>query len=143
MPNESTYLATGLSQIQTNKLLLKELEPNIEELVYNTKRYNEAVCLVLFYTEEDISAIIQECIRKTDIPKIIHIGDAYFNFIFLPFSSETEGYTFIKHVEYKKLHNIEHYYYYEKIRETDFSNEFNFINTFLFSIKEQKEEHLA
>ncbi len=143
MSETQSYLQTHLSQIETNILLVKKLEPTIKDLTYNTKRYNEPVCLVLFYAEEDISNAIKKCMRQTDILHAIKIGDSYFHFVFLLFSTQEQSYTFVKHVEHEKLQNTPHYYYYEQLKATDYTNEFNFINSYLFNIKEQKEQHQA
>ena len=48
--NKNFFLKTGLSQIDTTKKLIEDLQKPIEELLYNIKRYKVPVSLVLFLT---------------------------------------------------------------------------------------------
>jgi len=136
--NSDIFLATGLSQVETVKRLVDGIKPVLEYITYNIKRYSTPVSLVLFYTEEDVSESIKKTMRVTDVLIDIKIGSSYFNFVLLPFTESIDSYSFIKHEEYKRLSNIEHYYYFERL-EPQVHNYFNFINSFLFKILEKKE----
>jgi len=136
MSNQDTYLNTGLSQIETTKIIIDKIEYAVEYLTYNIRRYKIPVSLVLFYSEVDISRPIDETKRLTDVLIDIKIGDSHFNFILLPFTDETESYSFVKHVEKNKLNHIKHYYYYEML-EPQVYNYFNFVNSYLFHIIEK------
>jgi len=138
MSKSDIFLNTGLSQIETVKILVEKIEPALEYLTYNIRRYKIPVSLVLFYTEEDISESIKDTMRLTDVLIDIKIGKAYFSFVLLPFTESIDSYSFIKHEEYKKLSYIEHYYNFERL-EPQIYNYFNFINSFLFKILEKKE----
>ncbi len=139
MSNEkNTFLGTGLSQIETARILSDKMKPALDYITYNVERYKTPVSLVLFYTEKDISKSIKENKRLTDALLYFKIGNSYFNFVILPFTEEIDSYNFIKHEEYKDLNFIEHYYYFE-ILEPKIYNYFNFINSFLFKILEKKE----
>ncbi|MCF6309541.1 MAG: hypothetical protein L3J19_03570 [Sulfurimonas sp.] len=133
------FLKTGLSQISTVNLLLESLKPSMDYLTYNIKRYKVPVTLILFYTEEDVSSLIHECMRLTDALDLIKIGESYFNFIYLPFTDEIDGYSFIKHVEHNKLQDIKNYYHFEKLEDAIY-NHYNFINSYLFEIDEKSKE---
>jgi hypothetical protein len=135
------FLKTGLSQVTVTNILIEKLKSLMEYLTYNVKRYNVPVTLVLFYTEEDISQQLKESIRLTDVLETIQVGSSYFHFIFLPFTDEIDSYTFVKHVEYVRLSNIEHTYYYEKLQPVIYNN-FNFINNYLFEIAQKKESSI-
>ena len=138
MSKSDIFLNTGLSQIETVKILVEKIEPALEYLTYNIRRYKIPVSLVLFYTEEDISESIKDTMRLTDVLIDIKIGKAYFSFVLLPFTESIDSYSFIKHEEYKKLSYIEHYYNFERL-EPQIYNYFNFVNSFLFKILEKKE----
>lgn len=135
--SKKLFLNTGLTQIETAHLLVENLEPSIEYLTYNIRRYNTPVSLVLFYTQEDISEQIKDSIRLTDILKTVKIGDSYFSFVFLLFAEEEDSYTFIKHVEKTKLGNINSYFYFEQLEPTVY-NYYNFINSYLFDIEKKE-----
>lgn len=135
---KNIFLSTGLTQIETAKILADEMKPSLEYITYNVKRYKTPVSLVLFYTEEDISKSIRANKRLTDALLDFKIGDSYFNFVILPFTEEIDSYNFIKHEEYKDLDFIEHYYYFE-ILEPSIYNYVDFINSFLLKILEKKE----
>lgn len=136
MSSEGTFLNTGLSQIETTKIIIDKLEYAVEYLTYNIRRYRVPVSLVLFYSEVDISEPIKETKRLTDVLIDIKIGDSHFNFILLPFTEETESYSFVKHVEEAKLSHIKHYFYYEMLNPQIY-NYFNFVNSYLFEINEK------
>jgi hypothetical protein len=135
--SNSIFLNTGLTQIQTAQLLVENLESHIQHLTYNIRRYHIPVSLVLFYTREDISQQINESIRLTDISKSIKIGDSYFNFVFLLFAEKTDSYTFVKHIEKTKLHNINSFFHFEQLEPTVY-NCYNFLNSFLFEIEKKE-----
>ena len=139
MQDGSTFLKTGISQIETTKILIDKIEDAVEYLTYNIRRYKIPVSLVLFYTEEDISKSIIDTKRLTDVLIDVKIGDSYFNFILLPFTEEVESYSFVRHEEYNKLSKIENYYHYEML-EPKIYNYFNFVNSYIFRIVEKKEE---
>ncbi|WP_372999272.1 hypothetical protein [Sulfurimonas sp.] len=134
------FMQTGKSQISTTNMLIEKLKPSIEYLTYNIKRYNVPITLVLFYSEEDISDKLHDSVRLTDVIDSIKIGDSYFNFVFLIFTDEEDSYAFVKHVEYNKLSNIDHFYYYETL-QPEIYNYYNFINTYLFEIDEKKKNN--
>ena len=137
------FLKTGLSQIDTTKKLIENLQKPIEELLYNIKRYKIPVSLVLFYTEEDISQALDKHIRLTDVLRTIKIGDSYFNFVFLPFTEVENSYSFLKETERKLLQNTEYLFHIEEV-EPAVNNFYNFINSFLFEILErEKEKHIG
>ena len=141
LENHALFLSTKLSQIEVTNILTEKLQPSIEYLTYNVKRYSVPVTLVLFYTTQDVSQLLKESTRLTDVINTIHIGDSYFNFVFLPFTDEVDSYTFIKHVESSRLINIKHTYYYEKLPPVVY-NHFNFINNYLFEISSKHEAPL-
>ena len=61
MSNEkNTFLGTGLSQIETARILANKMKPALDYITYNVERYKTPVSLVLFYTEKDISKSIKE-----------------------------------------------------------------------------------
>ena len=134
------FMKTGKSQISTTNMLVERLKPSIEYLTYNIKRYNVPVTLVLFYSEEDILDKLDDSMRLTDVIDSIKIGDSYFNFVFLIFTDEEDSYAFVKHVEYNKLSNVDHFHYYE-ILPPEVYNYYNFINTYLFEIDEKKKNN--
>ncbi len=138
LKSNKLFLTTGLSQIETVKVLVDKIKPSLEFLTYNIRRYKIPVTMVMFYTEVDISKSIEETMRLTDVLKTVKIGKAYFSFVLLPFTQAIDSYTFIKHEENNKLNNIEHYYHFERL-EPQIYNYFNFINSFLFKVIEKKE----
>jgi len=79
---QTKFLNTNLTQVQTVKKLVEKLQSSIEELLYNVKRYNVPVSIVLFHTTKDISTDLDKHKRLTDILDVIKLGDSYFNFIF-------------------------------------------------------------
>lgn len=138
--NKRLFLKTGLSQIDVAKTIVEKLEPSIEYLTYNIRRYNAPVTLVMFYSEEDISDKLKSNVRLTDVIISIKIGDSYFNSVFLIFTEEEDAYAFVKNVEYSKLGNIDNFYYYETLQPKVY-NYYNFINTYLFEIDEKKKNN--
>lgn len=134
---EGKFLKTGLSQVKTNEILVEKLQSSIEFFTYNIRRYHVDVSLVLLYTEEDVNAKIQSCMRLTDIIDTVKIGESYFNFIFLPFTNEQESYDFIKKVEINKLQSIKSFFYFRHLTPTT-CDYFNFINSYLFEIKKEE-----
>ncbi|MCD4667006.1 MAG: hypothetical protein K8R44_00125 [Sulfurimonas sp.] len=138
MSKEKIYLNTNLHQIDVVKVLVEEVEPCVEYLTYNIRRYKVPVVLVLFYSEEDISQSIKETMRLTDVITVKKIANSYFNFIYLPFTETVEAYEFIKHVEKKNLNNPDFIYHFEQLAPT-VHNYYNFINSYLFNILERKE----
>ena len=135
--DENLFFKTGLSHIDVTKVLVEKLEPSIEYLTYNIRRYNIPVSLVLFCTREDISEEITQSMRLTDVLVPIKIGDSHFSFVFLPFTDEIDSYTFIKHVEKNKLSNIRSYFYFKHLPPT-VHNYFNFLNSYLFEIEKKE-----
>lgn len=133
------FLSTNLSQIETVKILVEKLQPSLDYLTYNIKRYKVPVVMIVFHTQKDISKELEQSKRLTDIAITIQIGESYFNFVFLPFTELIESYNFIKHVEYKKLSNTENYYHHEML-PSEINNYFNFINSYLFIIAEKREK---
>lgn len=138
--NTRLFLKTGLSQIDVAKTIVEKLEPSIEYLTYNIRRYNAPVTLVMFYSEEDISDKLKSNVRLTDVIISIKIGDSYFNSVFLIFTEEEDAYAFVKNVEYSKLGNVDNFYYYETLQPKVY-NYYNFINTYLFEIDEKKKNN--
>lgn len=137
-PNK-LYLNTGMSQIDTTKLLLKELDHSVEYITYNIKRYHVPVTLILIYSEEDISKSLKKHMRLTDALKVIKIGHSYFNFIFLPFTEVEDSYSFLKNEEHHELSKVEHYCYFDSL-PAEVHNCYNFINSYLFKILEEKDK---
>ncbi|MDA3908451.1 MAG: hypothetical protein PF437_05140 [Sulfurimonas sp.] len=135
--NIKLFLKTGMSHIEVAQTLVEKLQPSIEYLTYNLRRYKVPVSLVLFYTQEDISQKITDTMRLTDILTSIKIGDSYFNFVFLPFTDEIDSYTFVKHVEKTLLKNIDSFFHFERLDPT-IHNYFNFINSYLFEIEKEE-----
>ena len=135
------FFNTGMSQIETTKFLVEELESSIEYLTYNIERYKTPVVMVLIYSEEDISDSLNRHMRLTDALKVVKINQAYFNFIFLPFTEAGDSYPFILHEEHYKLGHIEHYFYFDVLPQKIY-NYYNLINSYLFKILEEKEEML-
>ncbi|MCW8894848.1 MAG: hypothetical protein OQK48_03305 [Sulfurimonas sp.] len=133
------FLKTGLTQRLTVTALLEKLKPSLDYLTYNVKRYKVPVALVLFYTEEDVSKHLRECMRLTDALLSVKIGDSYFNFIYLPFTEEANAYSFIKHIERNKLQDIKNLYYFENLKNAIY-NHYNFINSYLFEIAQNDKE---
>ena len=136
MSNQDVYLDTGLTQIETVKILVDKIKPSVEYLTYNIKRYKVPVALVLFYTTEDISESIEETMRLTDVLVTTKLGDAHFSFVLLPFTESIDSYSFIKHEIRRKLGNVENYYHFEELKP-EVHNYFNFVNSYLFEIKER------
>jgi len=135
MSQKDIFLKTGLTQIETVKVISDKIKPTLEFITYNIKRYKIPVTLVLIYTQEDVSKFIKNTDRLTDVLVEIKIGRSYFNFVILPFTEEVQSYNFIKHVEKNKLNNISHAYYYEELKP-QIHNYYNFINNYLFQIQE-------
>ena len=133
------YLNTGISQIETTKLLVEELESPLEYLTYNIKRYKAPVVMLLIYTDEDISDSLNVHMRLTDALKVIKVNRAYFNFVFLPFTDLEDSHAFILNEEHYKLGKVAHYCYYDVLPPHVY-NYFNLINSYLFKIIEDKEE---
>ena len=133
------YLETGMSQIETTKLLIEAVESSIEYLTYNIERYHTPVTMLLIYTSEDISDSLNRHMRLTDALKVVKINQAYFNFAFLPFTDLKDGHSFLLHEERYKLGKVKHYSYYEVLPPKVY-NYFNLINSYLFKITEDKEE---
>lgn len=133
------FLNTNLSQVETVKILVEKLQPSLEYLTYNIKRYHVPVVMIVFHTQKDISQELKQSKRLTDIAITIQIGESYFNFVFLPFTELIESYNFIKHVEYNKLASTENYYHHEML-PSEINNHFNFINSYLFIIAEKREK---
>ncbi|WP_373034536.1 hypothetical protein [Sulfurimonas sp.] len=131
------FLHTGLSQIETAQFLVERLQPPIEYLTYNIRRYHVPISLVLFYTQEDISKQIKKNMRLTDVLKTIKIGGSYFSFVFLLFAEEVDSYTFIKHVEKTDLTNINSFFHFEQLKPT-VHNYYNFINSYLFELENKE-----
>lgn len=139
--SKELYLNTGLSQIDTTKALVKELNHAVEYVTYNIKRYNVPVALVLIYSEDDISQVLKKYMRLTDALRVIKIGDSYFNFIFLPFTEVEESYSFLKNEEHHELSKVEHFSYFDAL-PTEVYNCYNLINSYLFKILEEKDKAL-
>jgi len=135
------YLDTGMSQIETTKLLVNELESSVEYLTYNIERYNAPVVMLLIYTNEDISDALNRHMRLTDALKMIKINQSYFNFVFLPFTELEDSHSFILNEEHYKLGSVEHYCYYD-ILPPKVYNYYNLINTYLFNIIEEKDKRI-
>lgn len=133
------FFKTGTTQRLTVNALLEKLKPSLDYLTYNVKRYKVPVALVLFYTEEDVSKQLRECMRLTDALLSVKIGESYFNFIYLPFTEENSAYSFIKHIERNKLQNIKNLYYFENLKNAIY-NHYNFINSYLFEIAQNDKE---
>lgn len=133
------FLNTNLSQVETVKILVEKLQPSLEYLTYNIKRYKVPVVMIVFHTQKDISQELEQSKRLTDIAMTIQIGESYFNFVFLPFTELVESYNFIRHVEYNKLSNTQNYYHHEML-PSEINNYFNFINSYLFIIAEKREK---
>lgn len=140
MYENKTFLDTGLTQVETVKILSDKMKYPIEYLTYNIRRYKVPVTLVLFYTKEDVSESIRETMRLTDVLITKQIGKAYFSFVMLPFTDDISGYNFIKHEEHHKLNSVQHYFHHEQLPPT-VHNHFNFINSYLFKIIEAKENN--
>lgn len=135
--SKRSFLHTGLSQIETAQVLVEKLEPPIEYLTYNIRRYHVPISLVLFYTQEDITRQIKKNMRLTDVLKTIRIGGSYFSFVFLLFAEEVDSYTFIKHVEKTDLNNINSFFHFEQLKPT-VHNYYNFINSYLFELENEE-----
>ena len=133
------FLNTGMSQIETTKLLVKELESSIEYLTYNIERYKTPIVMVLIYTNKDVSDTLNKHMRLTDALKVIKINQDYFNFVFLQFTELKDSYSFILNEEHYKLSDLEHYYHFEALPPKVY-NYYNLINSYLFKIIEEKEE---
>ena len=133
------YLDTGMSQIETTKLLVEEVESSIEYLAYNVERYKTPVVMLLIYTDEDISDSLNKHMRLTDALKVVKINQTYFNFVFLPFTDLEDSHFFLLKEEHYKLGKVTHYCYYDALPPKVY-NYYNFINSYLFKIIEEKEE---
>jgi len=131
--NKNLFLNTELSQIEVANRLVEILQSPIEYLTYNIRRYKVPICLILFYTQEDISKELKNSMRLTDTLKTIKLGNAYLNFSFLLFTEEKDAYSFIKHAENTTLKNVKNFLYFEKLPPT-VHNYYNFINSYLFEI---------
>ena len=138
MYDKQIFLDTGLSQADAVKILSKKIEYPIEYLTYNIRRYKIPVTLVMFYTKKDVSDSLLETMRLTDVLITEKIGNAYFSFILLPFTTDIKGYSFVKHEMNNMSDNTEHYFHHEQLPPT-VHNIFNFINSYLFKIIESKE----
>ena len=133
------YLDTGIPQREVTKLLVDQVESSIEYLTYNVERYSAPVVMLLIYTDEDISDSLNRHMRLTDALKVVKINQAYFNFVFLPFTDLSDSYSFILNEEHYKLGKVKHYCYYDVLAPKVY-NYFNLINSYLFKIIEEKEE---
>lgn len=131
------FLKTGISQKATAESLLEKLKPMLDESVYNVKRYRTPISLILLYTESDISDLIIEHKRLTDVKKSVQIGDSYFNFVFLPFTDLEDSYKLIGHIEYnvptkgKVLSSA-------AAIESEIHSYYNFINSYLVEIAQKE-----
>lgn len=134
---EELFLKTKLSQLDVTKILINNLKKTIEYFTYNIRRYKVPVCLVLIYTEEDISQKIKESIRLTDVFIPVKIGESYFNFMFLPFTDEKDSYACVKNIQYTHLINTKSFFYHEQLGSS-IINYNNLINTFLYEIKKEE-----
>lgn len=133
------YLDAGMTQIETTKLLVKELESSIEYLAHIVDRYKAPVMMLLIYTDEDISDSLNSHMRLTDALKTVKINQAYFNFVFLPFTGLEDSHSFILNEEHYMLGKVKHYCYYDVLPPKVY-NYYNLINSYLFKIIEAKEE---
>jgi hypothetical protein len=134
MIKEQLYLKTGLPQAEVTKILVEEIKADIEHFVYIIERHKVPVTLVLLYTEFDISERVEHKKRFTDVYRVVKVGKGYFTFVFLPFTTTIESYSFLKHFR----DEVQHLYHLEPI-EHKIYNYFNFINTYLFGILDEKE----
>jgi len=134
MIREGSYLKTGLTQAQTTKILVEHIQSHIEHFVYIVERHKVPVSMVLFYTEFDISELVESKKRLTDVYKVIKVGDGYFTFVFLPFTAIQDSYSFLKHFKTE----VQHLYHIEAIEHRVY-NYFNFINSYLFGVLDEKE----
>ncbi len=130
------FLKTGMSQKTAAESLLEKLTPMLDECVYNVKRYHTPISLILFHTENDISDLIMEHKRLTDVKKIIQIEGSYFNFIFLPFTNLEDSYTLIGHIEYNVPTKVKVLSSAAEI-ESEIHSYYNFINSYLVDIAEK------
>lgn len=131
--SKKLFLQTEHTHIECTEIILEELRESLEYLIYNVKRYKIPVTLVMFYSQEDITKLIQDSKRLTDVLVTIKIGEAYFTFIYLLFTDLSDSDSFVKHVEYHKLRNIEYEFSYEQLKINE-SQLYNFINGYLFRI---------
>ncbi|MBD3823948.1 MAG: hypothetical protein IE916_05500 [Epsilonproteobacteria bacterium] len=134
---QKSFMKTGMTHIETTQILVDKLQSVTQNLLYNLQRYHVPTTLVLIYTEEDISRLIEENKRLSDINVCIPIGSSYFNFIYLTFTEEEGGYAFIKALERKILTNVDHLLYFDGLVHEN-HNCYNFINSFLFNIEKQQ-----
>jgi len=135
---QSKFLNTNLTQVETAQKLVEELKPSIKELLYNVKRYDVPVSIVLFHSIKDVSSELDNHKRLTDVLDIIKIGGSYFNFIFLPFTNIQEAHSFVNYIELKVLHSEKSNCVVNELKKEQ-SNCLTFINSFLFGLTQQKE----
>lgn len=131
------FLKTQLPQLKITKILIDKLKKPIEYFTYNIRRYKVPVCLVLIYTEEDISKKIKESIRLTDAYIPIKVGESYFNFMFLPFTDENDSYACIKNIQHTELINVKSFFHFQQLEPTIFDY-YSFINNYLYEIKKEE-----
>ena len=128
------YLKTGLTQAEVTRTLVEHIQPHIEHFVYIVERHKVHVTMVLFYTEFDISDLIERKKRLTDVYTVVKVGEGYFTFVFLPVTAIQDSYSFLKHFKTE----VQHLYHIEEI-EHKIYNYFNFINSYLFGVLDEKE----
>ncbi len=133
---EKYFLKTGMSQKAVAESLVETLNPILDECVYNVKRYNTPISLILFYTENDISDLILEYKRLTDVAHTIKLKGSYFNFVVLPFTDLQDSFTLIGHIEYNVSTKIKVLSSAAEI-ESGIHNYYNFINSYLIEIAEK------
>jgi hypothetical protein len=132
----SNYLQSNLSQTECTKLIIDDLHELTELFLYHMRRYKVPVTLLLIYSEEDLSAQLNQHKRLTDIAKYIKLPCGYFNFIFLPFTDTEDTHSYVKLLVNDFLLNTKHFIYFDELKNEN-HNTFNFINTYLFNIAEQ------
>jgi hypothetical protein len=130
------FLNTQRTHIECTEILLSELHETMLYLSYNVKRYNVPVTLVMFYSQENIEDLIIDSKRLSDVLKVIKIGEAYFSFVYLLFTDLKGCDTFVEHMEFYKLSNIEYRFAYDQL-EAEEEHFYNFINSYLFKIEEE------
>jgi len=132
------FLKTNLTQLETAKILVEKLQSSIKELLYNVKRYNVPVSIVLFHTTTDVSEQLDKHKRLTDVLDVIKIGNSYFNVIFLPFTTVEDAHSFVNYIELKLIDGVKSHCVVNELKKEQ-KNCLNFINSFLFGLTQSEE----
>ncbi len=133
----SYFLDTKKRQPEIVKIIKNNLSKECAISVNNFRRYKIVTTMVMFYTKFDISNILKTDCRVTDMYKIVEIDDIFFSVVLLTSTKEVGGWKFAENISYKLQNkDISCRFDVGEITESVVSNVMNFLDNFLFDIKD-------